>query len=282
MWRALLLRTVFSPDGSAAGGAAGAAGAGASFADSLPQDIRGEAAFKDIKTLGGLAKSYLNAQKLIGHPPERLLSLPAGDDPKEWDGVWSKLGRPEAPEKYDLGKPPEGLKESPEFKTAFLKRAHETGLNGKQAKALYDWYATEAIAAGTASRTAAAAKQTEAEAKLKTEWGTAYDQNLTLAKNALRHYGDADLIAALDDGLGNDPRVIRVFAKLGKQLTEDGLVGKTGGADGARLSPAEAQQQINALKADKTFTTAYMDKRAPGHADAVDRMSRLYQQAFPG
>lgn len=285
MWRTFLLRTVFSPDGGTgagapAGAAAGASGAaGASFADSLPEDIRGEAAFKDIKDLGGLAKGYLHAQKLIGHPPERLLTLPAGDDPKEWDGIWSKLGRPESPEKYDV-KTPDGVKEDPAFKGNFLKQAHQNGLTTKQAKGLYDWYTAELASANAAGKTAAQAKLAEAEGKLKTEWGAAYDQNLTLARQALEHYGDADLKAALNEGLGNDPRVIKVFAKLGKQLSEDGLVGKSSGA-GAVASPAEAQQQINALKADKAFTQVYLDKRAPGHAEAVERMTRLYAQAYP-
>jgi hypothetical protein len=72
-----------------------------------------------------------------------------------------------------------------------------------------------------------------------------------------------------------------VLAKIGSQLQEDRILGKDGGGASSALSPAEAQQQINALQADPAFRKSYLDRADPGHADAVTKMTRLYQFKAP-
>ena len=264
-------------DAGAAAPANGKPAAPVAFAETLPEAIRGEAAFADIKSLDDLAKSYLNAQKLIGVPKDKLLRLPDAPDAAEWGDVWNRLGRPESPDKYDL-KTPDGIQEDPAFKNGFLSRAHEAGLNGRQAAQLFDWYIGEATTRMSAAQAEARQRADSQIAALKTEWGTAFDQKLETAKLALAHYGGEDLAKYLNEtGLGNDPRVARMFARMGEQLREDGVIGR-GGPAGNFLSPAEAQQQINKLSADPAFSKAYLDKRHPGHADAVARMQQLYEQ----
>lgn len=321
MWRHWYLRTTIlrAPDdggagggaggaaaGAGAGGAAGGAGAGAGagqgaapgggqggaggaapvvFADTLPEDIRNEAAFKDIKDLPGLAKGYLHAQRLIGRDPNSVVALPGPEDEAGWNGVYDRLGRPAAPDKYTLGevKLPEGLQQDERLRTQFLTNAHKVGLNNKQADALYQWYQAEVITAHQQGETAQVAAAEQAAAALKTEWGAAYEERLGLATQALSHYGDAELSAELvQTGLGNHPNIVKLFAKLGAQLQEDGLIGKGGGGGGA-LSPTEARQQINALYAnsDPAFLEAYRDKSKPGHKEAVERMRALHEAAYP-
>ncbi len=296
MFRHLLLMQVFSPDGSTGGagmspvvsasGSTGAPAGGAAlaspatFAETLPEGIRGEAAFKDIKSLDDLAKGYLNAQKLIGVPPEQILRLPTTDDPEAWKTVWQRLGRPDSPDKYEGLADPQGATVDPRFKQAFLQQAHDAGLSARQAKSLFDWYNSEAAGAVQSRQQAAEQRVTQSVQTLKTEWGTAFDQKLSEARAALQHYGDNDLVAFLDEsGHGNDPRVLRAFAKLGAQLREDGLIGAA--TSRGLHSPTEAIQQINALKGDAAFTKAYTDSKHPGHADAVTRMRTLYEQAYP-
>ena len=54
----------------------------------------------DFKTPADLAKSWVNAQKLIG---KEKIPLPGEKATKEdWDVVFSRLGRPEKPEGYTL------------------------------------------------------------------------------------------------------------------------------------------------------------------------------------
>ena len=272
-----------APGGAPAADPPSASAQPVAFAETLPEDIRGEAAFRDIKDLGALAKSYLNATKMIGGRPEDLVRLPGPDDVDGWNGVFTKLGRPESPDKYQFTAPklPEGVQLDEKLQGAFAEMAHKTGLTTKQAAALYDWYNTETVGRLTASAQETTAKAAAAEAALKTEWGAAYETNLNLAKSALTHYGDDKVSAELiEKGLGNNPEVIKLFAKLGKQLSEDGLLGK-GVAGQGGLSPAEAKQQIHALHQDEAFMKAYRDAKAPGHQDAVKKIQQFYEYAYP-
>jgi hypothetical protein len=241
--------------------------------------------FKDIKDLEGLARGYHGATKLIGVPADQLIRMPGADDQAAWDTVYNRLGRPEKADgyKFEAPKLPEGLSVDEKLQGWFQTTAHKHGLSARQAAGLYaDWNALQGENF-TASNAATAAKIAADQQALKTEWGDAYDQKLDDARNAIRHYGGdkvGDLIKELDTtGWANHPTLTRAMAEMGKQLREDGLIGKGGGS--SALSPAEAQQQINALRADAAFLKVYTTKSDPGHADAVARMQALYAQAHP-
>jgi len=257
------------------------------FADSLPEDIRGDAVFRDIKDLGSLAKGYKNAQQLIGKigaNPDSVVAIPAADDAEAWKAFHNKLGRPETADKYALPdvKLPEGMAIDEKLRTNFTTRAHDLGLSTKQAAGLYEWWNSEMGGQHTAGSQARAQAEEQGVASLRTEWGQAFDQKLGDAKAGLAHYAEGDLVAYLEQSrLGNDPRLIKTFAKLGAQLREDGIVGRGGAGDGGMKSPTEARQEIAALRQDAQFSKAYMDGKAPGHKEAVERMSRLHQMAFP-
>ena len=62
----------------------------------------------------------------------------------------------------------------------------------------------------------------QASDQLKQEWGAAYDDKLTAARSALQAYGDDDFVAMLEKtGLGDSPHMIKAFAKIGENLSED-------------------------------------------------------------
>lgn len=278
-----------TPAAAAPAAAAPAGSAQVPFAETLPEDIRGEAVFRDIKDLAGLARSYHSAAKMIGGRPQDLIKVPGPDDAEGHAVVWEKLGRPADAKGYELPDPklPEGVAVDTALRDGFAGKAHELGLTKKQAGALYDWWNTSMGGMATA-RTQAMTQANEAAVQgLAQEWGAAKDERLADAKAAVQHYGGEDVLTTLEtvrtaDGvlLGNLPQLAKVFANLGKQLREDGLVGRGGGD--AAMSPAEAQQEINALNADKQFMAAYVNKHAPGHADAVAKMTRLYAFRHPG
>lgn len=281
-----------SAQASAAGGqGGGAAAAPVAFAEQLPESIRGEAVFRDIKDLEGLAKSYFHAQKMLGRDPKSLLPIPSADDADGLNAVYTALGRPESPDKYQLtaAKLPEGVSLDEKLQSGFLTKAHELGLNNRQTDALYAWwneYAGNAYTQTTESKTA---KLNETAQALRQEWGQAFDQNLALGEAALNHFAETlklgtDLSAQLKEtGLNNSPAIIKMLAHLGGQLKEDGLLGKEGaGSYGqGQKSPGEAQQEISALQQDAAFMKSYGNKNAPGHDDAVKKMQTLYQFAYP-
>src|SRR6266852_9046561 len=112
------------------------------FAEMLPEKIRGEAAFKDLKSVEDLAHSYLGQGKLLGVPKDRLLTLPATpEDAEGWKAVHLKLGMPEKPDGYKLTAPnlPEGMKVDEKLQGSFLKKVHSLGGSNAVADGLFQW-----------------------------------------------------------------------------------------------------------------------------------------------
>jgi hypothetical protein len=278
---------VVIPAGAAAPAGVAAPGAAApvAFADSLPESIRADAVFRDIKDLDGLAKSYHSAAKMIGGRPEDLMKLPGVDDAEAWSGVYAKLGRPEKADGYTF-KPAEGAPAftpaDKAFQAAMMPAFHAAGMNQKQLDAVAAAY--EGYAGKIMGETGAAAVTLRAtnDATLHTEWGKAFDQNIGDARAAAVHYFGEETAKLLesDPKYGDSIGIVRGLATMGKQLREDGVVGRVGAGGGA-LSPVEAQQQIAGLLGDAQFSKAYTDKANPGHQAAVDKMAGLYAQGYP-
>lgn len=283
--------------GAGAAGGAGGAGAGGapapppSFIEQIPEAIRNEAAFRDIKDVGALATSYLNAQKLIGVPPDQVIRLAGPDDSAAWDAIWAKLGRPEAPDKYQLADPqdlPDGLVFDPTVKTGLAALAHELGLNQKQAAALYEKTIAGRVEAFKAALGAEENGLREAEATLKNDFGAAYEQKIA-GINATIDRLDAELKlgGALEAAIAQMPAGSRValakaFDRIAGLYGEHPVTGSGGPSGmGGALTPAAAQQQINAMWADPQTARTLRDQHAPGHAEAVAKMQKFYQDAYP-
>ena len=230
--------------------------------DSLPEEIRNDPSLETIQDIPNLAKSYVNAQKLVG--ADKVI-LPKGEEDVDgWNRVFEKLGRPESPDKYTI-EPPENLKNIPELEKGFRELAHKQGLNNKQVKDLYNWYegqVTEASAKAQAERESALVA-------LKTEYGSDYEKHIDNAKKAAVLYGGEDFKAYLDNsGLGNDPTIIKFLAKVGALTKEDSV-------KGTPAAPAtNVQEEINKIINDKN--SAYHDRFAPGHAAMVAKVTELF------
>jgi hypothetical protein len=266
------------------------------FAEYLPEKFKADPNFRDIKSFDGLLESFVGARKLVGLDKGQRLALPNDNDkPEAWDAVYTALGRPEKADGYQIPKPPEGQQYSEgdkAFQSAVIPVLHKAGVTQRQLAAIVpEWNAMQAAAAAKEKETTDAAMKTSADA-LKTEWGGAYDTKVGDATDAAAYLdGELKLGGALTKAfertdaagnrLGNDPAILKMMAFYGKQMREDGLLGKGNVAGQAEFSPAEAKQQIAALEGDGAFMKSYRDKKAPGHADAVAKMKSLYEQANP-
>lgn len=251
------------------------------FADNwrerLPEDLRADRTLAEVRDLAGLARSYANAQKLIG---KKTINAIPGEDatPEEIQKFRQALGVPEKPEDYQLEKPadlPEGMEYDENLQAEFAQKAHEAGIPPKQAQQLLDWFnekGKETFENVGQSRQQAVE---QAEAELKKEWGQAYKQNLTLANRAVEKFGAADALA--DAGLDNDPKMARVFLNIAKAMGEDNAIQTPKG--GGELSPADAKAKIAEIQGNKK--DPYFDGQHPQHQQRVDEMARLFEQAYP-
>lgn len=155
-----------------------------------------------------------------------------GDKPTEK----KESDKPEgAPEKYEF-QAAEGVELDTEALKEFEPVAREMNLTNEQAQKLVDVYPK--ILAGVQQRQAEAWQQTTeqwaADVKADKEiGGDKLPSNLSAAQRALDQFGTPELKEYLNTtGLGNHPDLVKTFVKIGKAMSEDGMV--TGGNDGQR------------------------------------------------
>ena len=248
----------------------------------VPEDIREEASLSVIKDFPGLVKGYVHGQKMVGADKIALPGKDASDD--TWNEFYGKIGRPEAAADYGLKKPddlPDGFPYSEDIEKGFGEQAHKLGLTPKQVKGLFAWYmGGEAEAATTIQKDKELARA-KTEMELKKEFGSAYDESLKGAQLLVDKFGGSGLKEHLDStGMGDDLMLTGFLARLSRQFAEDTLKG-----DGTKLfhtmAPAEAIQEIKTLRMDKDFMNIYMDKRLPGHSEAVEKYQTLYKLGYP-
>jgi hypothetical protein len=248
----------------------------------LPEDLRGEKMFENIKGKDWveagptLAKGYRDAQKLVG---SGIMRVPGKDAKPEEVAKWKSenLGKlaeaglidaaPAASDKYEAKlNLPEGRAADPKSMSRFYDVAHKNGLSDRQAQAVLDLY----VELQDGARDSIGGSAKEAMTTLEREWGGAVQHNLGLAQRAVAELGGRELMELLDTtGLGNHPALIRVFHRVGKVLSEDDPVfamAAGGGAD-------EAKTKLASIMNDPKH--AYWNGEAPGHKDAVAEVRRL-------
>jgi len=245
--------------------------------DGFPDEIKNHPSMENLDGVEALAKSWVNAQKLIG---KEKLPLPTGADDKEgWNMVFSRLGRPEKAEGYEINK--EGVPTEVSIDDNFIKVLRETaftlGLNPIQTQGLFDWWVgTEKGTITQMGETDLATRQA-AETELRTDWGKAYDQNVKLATTVISKFGGKDVQKLLSSGYANDPTNIRLLATIGKAISEDTDLLGEGGLP--THTPAEAQIEIDRIKGDMKHP--YYHAEHPEHKAAVEFMQSLFKMVYP-
>ena len=258
----------------------GAEPAAGDWRTGLPEEIRSHASLETIEDVGALAKSYVHAQSMIGADKVVVPGKWATDD--DWSAVYDKLGRPADADGYELelAEPPDGAQQDGEMLSWFKSTAHANGLTPRQAQGLLAEYTQFTQGRQESATGADEEQQANAEQELRREWGEAYDNRISVAKDVLKQFGSNELAdTATTSGntlFGNDPNVIRMLHKVGayinERVSEDGLLGaKTTGM----MAPDEAQAKLRELTAEGS---PYWNHRAPEHDWYVDEALRMQEK----
>jgi hypothetical protein len=211
-------------------GAGNQAGAGSAGSQSAPQDggvsvpqwlesadeslKKSLAKFKEPLAVG---QAYVELEKKLGS----AIQVPKADaTQEEWGKFFSRIGRPESPDNYEL---PEGSL-TDELKARIRKEAYESGATPRTVKALLGAIIDDQAAKAALSARAAEEQYTKAVSALKKELGDDYDANVELANRALKGLFPGSAQAFVDKGFGSDPALIKDLIALGKRLGEDNLV----------------------------------------------------------
>lgn len=262
--------------GDAGGGAGGAPQGDQGFHTMLQNpELRSWAQQRGWKDPDSVVESFRNAEKLLGAPKDRVMVLPDSPDSPDWAAVHTRLGRPEAPEKYEFelaGAYDEA------FLNGFRQTAFEAGLPASAASKVAKWW--ESYVDGiVAEQERTAQEATEAElGKLRAEWGARFEESSKAAESAAGKVGlSPDQWKAIEGAIG--PMAARkAFGLIASRVLEGGPPLKDdGGGSGFGGTPEAARMMLDQLEGD----TAFMAKYLGGDRAALKRMSDLRAAAYP-
>jgi len=231
----------------------------------LDDEAKGVIQNKGWQDAGSIIKSYRELEKFSGRDKSDFLEIPKGED-ADYSAVWSKLGRPENPDGYELSEEQDIAKSA---KEAFF----NAGLTKKQASQLQEWFEKYALDFDKANKEKYAQELDERNGKaietLKKEWGANFESNAELCKTAVRKFEITDeQLDAIGDIIGPD-KVAKMFLDMAVRTDADKPL--TGYESGGKETPEQAKARIAELQSDSSF----MAKVAANDKEAVAEMIRL-------
>ncbi|PIB96509.1 hypothetical protein CSW60_18550 [Caulobacter sp. X] len=272
-------------DGTTSTDPAGAGGGEAkSWLEQLPEGMRADKNLAKYESLEAFASGHLNALKRFGKDPNSLVEVPSKpDDEKAWGDLWGKLGRPEAPEGYQLQLAEGASEDDKAFVEGFRAVAFKAGMTQTQMAAAIGYLNEVTGKAGEAAAAHAEAAAAETTKTLKAEWGDKYDVYSKEIPKLIEDLGGKEAVEALNqEGMGNSPTLLKIFAKFADLRAEHGkLPGGGGGETETVNTPYQAQMKLAQLHGDQAKAKALQDKNDPLHKAVMKEREDLLKQAYP-
>jgi hypothetical protein len=224
-----------------------------------------------MKDLNSLVKSYVHAQKMVG--ADKIIIPQKGATQEQWNEVFTKLGLPKK-EDYKINKVEKSVL-GDEFYAKASELGHQLGILPQQMQGFVAKLEEEGAAKAQARQTELTNYMEKAKEDLKKEWGEAFEAKLYNASTVFQKFADDATKQYLrESGLSNDPRIVRLFEKIGSSMKEAKLIE---GKDDSG-SPQDIQTAINNISGDKNHP--YWNKDHIGHAAAVREMERLFSKMY--
>jgi hypothetical protein len=237
----------------------------------LPDDLKNDPTLSNFKDVESLAKTVVHQQKQMGN------RIPLPKTEEEFGELYDKLGRPTDANGYEINVPTElGQYFDDGALNEFKGVAHKIGLNQNQVNALIEYQAGAINNELQNEPAMLSAQKQETESQLKQDWGLEYDKNLRAAKRALQVYGDEEIMQLMNTSAGNHPAVVKLFARLGAEVTED--MAKNTQNSNIAVSPLDAKDEIQSTMANPKHP--YFDASHPEHKTAIERMRQLHEKVY--
>ena len=242
-----------------------------SWKEAIPEELRNDPNISKFTELEALAKSYVNATRMIGQDKVAVPNNNSTED--QWNEVYDKLGRPESAEKYQLDVKSDIVPLDEGAIKQFAENAHQLGLNNKQAQGILEFYKNSMEGSAQQSKIDNETAQANAEQELRKEWGSNYENNIKKAGSiAKANMNPEDLDMELKDGtrLGDHPAIIKGFANIANLMSEDKLV-STESENVSQGTDYEAE--ISKIVNDRDGP--YWNKAHPDHDKVVQQVFTL-------
>jgi len=246
-------------------------GSGNDFLSLVPEELRDHPSLSPIKDVPNLARSYVNAQRLIGTDK---LPLPANPTDEDLDNIYSRLGRPESPDEYGIQADGNILTE--DATARFKEIAHALRFTPDQATGILNYYLSEASNSAEGMQVAVQEQAKQTEAELRQEWGAAYDSKLQAAQSAITEFSGDDILGMdLADGtkVGNHPAFVKVFSAIAdfkKMATSEDSISEP--ATASVMTRQQAQTEVDAIMRSPEYTDR---KNVVARQRAIDRVAEL-------
>jgi hypothetical protein len=242
-----------------------------SWKEAISEEFREDPNIAKFTEIDALAKSYINATRMIGQDKVAVPNNNSTDD--QWNEVYDKLGRPESPDKYKLEANSDVVPLDESAIKSFAENAHQLGLNNKQAQGILEFYKNSMESSAQQTKIDTETSQAQAEQELRKEWGRSYDDNIKRAAQVAKANMNAEILdLTLSDGrrLGDHPEIIKGFANIANLMSEDKMIGT--GEDNA-TSGRDLNEEISKIVNDRDGP--YWNKSHPEHDKIVQQVFTL-------
>ncbi|BAR14078.1 putative protease [uncultured Mediterranean phage uvMED] len=242
-----------------------------SWKDSISEAYRNDPNIEKFTEIDALAKSYINATKMIG---QDKVVIPTNNSTEEhWDEVYAKLGRPESADKYTLDAKSEVVNFDEDAIKSFAEQSHKLGLNNKQAQGILEFYKNNMEGTAQQSKIDTETAQAQAEQQLRQEWGRDFEGKVKQAGALAKANINPEVLdMTLQNGtrLGDHPEIIKGFAKIAGMMQEDKIVATE--SENAQ-SVSNIEEEISSIINDRQGP--YWNKGHPDHDKMVQQVYTL-------
>ena len=248
-----------------------------SWKSSISEEFRNDPNIEKFTEIDALAKSYINATRMIGQDKVAVPNKNSTED--QWNEVYSKLGRPETADKYALNIESEAVAMDENAIKSFAEQSHKLGLNNTQAQGILEFYKNNMESNMQKATVDTETAQAQAETELRAEWGKEFDSNVSKASALAKANMNPEILdLQMQDGtrIGDHPEIIKGFAKIAGMLSEDKLVSTESESVN---SMKDIQSEISAITNDTTGP--YWNNKHPDAAKMVQQVYTLREMAKP-
>ena len=242
-----------------------------SWKDSISEEYRADPSIEKFTEIDALAKSYINATKMIGQ--DKIVIPTKNSSQEAWDEAYAKLGRPESADKYALDVKSDVVPFDETAIKSFAEQSHKLGLNNKQAQGILEFYKNNMEGSAQQAKIDTETAQSQAEQQLRQEWGRDFEGKVKQAGALAKANINPEVLdMTLSNGtrLGDHPEIIKGFAKIANMMSEDKIVS----TESENVNTvADIETEISAITNDTDGP--YWNKQHPDHDKAVQQVYTL-------
>ena len=239
--------------------------------EAISEEFRNDPNINKFTEIDALAKSYINATKMIGQDKVAVPNKNSTED--QWNEFYDKTGRPESADKYSLDVKSDIVPLDNGAVKQFAENAHKLGLSNKQAQGVLEFYKNSMEGTAQQSKVDTETAQVQAEQELRQEWGREFENNVKKAGALAKANINSDILdLELKSGIrvGDHPELIKGFAKIASMMSEDKIVSPE--SDSASKI-TDIESEISTIT--NNTNGPYWNKQHPDHDKVVQQVYTL-------